>query len=138
MIEFADTVYLAFYLYLVMVLIQWGVASISKANQPNSVPGKISSDLSHESFVFRSHRTFQNTLENSLLFVGTVLFAFILNYQGALFAIAVWVYLVARILHMILYYGIATEKNPSPRSYFFLIGLAANVFMLILIGIRII
>ncbi len=137
MIEFANTVYLAFYLYLVMVLIQWVVASVSKANMPNAVPGKISNDLSHDSFVFRAHRTFHNTLENSVLFIGTILFAFIINYQSAIFAICVWVYLVARILHMVLYYAIATEKNPSPRTYFFLIGLAANIFILVLIGIRI-
>ncbi len=138
MLDFANTVYFAFYLYLILVLIQWAVASITKANLPHAVPGKISSDLSHDSFVFRAHRTFQNTIENSVLFVGTVLFAFILNYQGTLFAFAVWVYVIARILHMILYYAIATEKNPSPRTYFFLTGLAANVFMLILIGIRIV
>jgi uncharacterized MAPEG superfamily protein len=137
MIEFANTVYLAFYLYLLMVLIQWAVASISKANLPNAVPGKISNDLSHDSFVFRAHRTFHNTLENSVLFIGTILFAFIINYQGAIFAICVWVYLVARILHMVLYYAIATEKNPSPRTYFFLIGIAANIFILVLIGIKI-
>jgi len=137
MIEFANTVYLAFYLYLLMVLIQWAVASISKANLPNAVPGKISNDLSHDSFVFRAHRTFHNTLENSVLFIGTILFAFIINYQSAIFAICVWVYLVARILHMVLYYAIATEKNPSPRTYFFLIGIAANIFILVLIGIKI-
>jgi hypothetical protein len=37
---------------------------------------------------------------------------------------------------MALYYAIATEKNPSPRSYFFLIGIIANVVMLVLLGMR--
>ncbi|GAC13236.1 MAPEG family protein [Aliiglaciecola lipolytica] len=138
MIALAHSVYFAFYLYLIMVLIQWLVATFTKANQPAAVPGKLNEDLSHDSFVFRAHRTFHNTLENSVLFVGSVLLAFSLNYQSSLFAIAVWIYVLARLIHMALYYAIATEKNPSPRTYFFLIGLLTNVFILVLIGIRLI
>ncbi|WP_339770596.1 MAPEG family protein [uncultured Paraglaciecola sp.] len=138
MFELAYSAYTAFYLYLVMLLVQWMVATFSKAKQPNAIPGKIDEDLSHDSFVFRSHRTFQNTLENSALFVGTVLFAFVLNYQSPVFAICVWTYVIARILHMVLYYAISTEKNPSPRTYFFLIGLLANVVMLVVVGLRLI
>lgn len=134
--EVAYSAYLAFYVYLVMLLIQWIVATYIKAKQPNAVPGKLSSDLSHHSFVFRAHRTFHNTLENSALFIGTVLFAFALNYQSSIFAICVWLYVAARVVHMALYYGIATEKNPSLRSYFFLIGLVVNIIMLIMIGLR--
>ena len=138
MFELAYSAYTAFYLYLVMLLVQWMVATFSKAKQPNAIPGKIDENLSHDSFVFRSHRTFQNTLENSALFVGTVLFAFVLNYQSPVFAICVWTYVIARILHMVLYYAISTEKNPSPRTYFFLIGLLANVVMLVVVGLRLI
>ncbi|QHJ12696.1 hypothetical protein FX988_02954 [Paraglaciecola mesophila] len=136
MIDLAYSVYTAFYLYLVMLLVQWMVATFSKAKQPNAIPGKIDENLSHDSFVFRAHRTFQNTLENSTLFVGTVLFAFVLNYQSPIFAVCVWMYLIARVMHMALYYAISTEKNPSPRTYFFLIGLLANVVMLVLVGLR--
>ena len=121
-----------------MLLVQWAVATFSKAKQPNAIPGKIDENLSHDSFVFRAHRTFQNTLENSALFVGTVLFAFLLNMQSPVFAICVWVYLAARVVHMVLYYVISTEKNPSPRTYFFLIGLLANVVMLVMLGLRLI
>jgi hypothetical protein len=39
---------------------------------------------------------------------------------------------------MALYYSIATEKNPSPRSYFFLVGLAANITILALIGAKLV
>ena len=138
MFELAYSAYTAFYLYLVMLLVQWMVATFSKAKQPNAIPGKIDENLSHDSFVFRSHRTFQNTLENSTLFVGTVLFAFVLNYQSPVFAICVWTYVIARIVHMVLYYAISTEKNPSPRTYFFLIGLLANVVMLVVVGLRLI
>ena len=138
MTDLAYSAYTAFYLYLVMLLVQWAVATFSKVKQPNAIPGKIDENLSHDSFVFRSHRTFQNTLENSALFVGTVLFAFVLNFQSPIFALCVWVYLAARVVHMALYYAISTEKNPSPRTYFFLIGLLANVVMLVMLGIRLI
>ena len=129
MTEVALSAYLAFYLYLIMLLVQWAVATFSKAKEPNAVPGKIDEDLSHDSFIFRAHRTFHNTLENS---------AFVINYQSPIFAMCIWVYLFARLIHMALYYAIATEKNPSPRSYFFLIGVLANVVMLIMIGLRLI
>ena len=138
MIDLTYSSYTAFYLYLVMLLVQWAVATFSKAKQPNAIPGKINENLSHDSFVFRAHRTFQNTLENSALFVGTVLLAFTLNLQSPIFAICVWVYLAARVVHMVLYYVISTEKNPSPRTYFFLIGLLANVVMLVMLGLRLI
>ncbi|MAD17884.1 MAG: hypothetical protein CL579_17740 [Alteromonadaceae bacterium] len=138
MIDLTYSSYTGFYLYLVMLLVQWAVATFSKAKQPNAIPGKIDENLSHDSFVFRAHRTFQNTLENSALFVGTVLFAFLLNVQSPVFAICVWVYLAARVVHMVLYYIISTEKNPSPRTYFFLIGLLSNVVMLVMLGLRLI
>ena len=138
MTEVALSAYLAFYFYLIMLVIQWAVATFSKAKEPNAVPGKIDENLSHDSFIFRAHRTFHNTLENSALFIGTVLFAFVINYQSPVFAICVWVYVIARLVHMTLYYMIATEKNPSPRSYFFLIGVIANVVMLVMIGLRLI
>ena len=136
--DIANSGYIAFYLYLVMLLIQWVVATFSKSKQPDAVPGKIDNNLSHDSFIFRAHRTFHNTLENSSLFVGTVLLAFVLNVQSPIFAIFIWTYLIARIVHMVLYYVIATEKNPSPRTYFFLIGVAANIAMLVILGLRLI
>ena len=138
MIEVAYSGSIAFYLYLVMLLIQWIVATFSKSKQPDAVPGKINENLSHDSFVFRAHRTFHNTLENSALFVGTILLAFVLNVQSPIFAIFIWTYLIARIVHMVLYYAIATEKNPSPRTYFFLIGVVANIAMLVILGLRLI
>jgi uncharacterized MAPEG superfamily protein len=138
MTEVAHSAYLAFYLYLIMLVVQWAVTTFSKAKEPNAIPGKISEGLSHDSFIFRSHRTFHNTLENSALFIGSVLFAFVINYHSPIFAMCIWVYLIARLIHMALYYLIATEKNPSPRSYFFLIGVIANVVMLVMIGLRLI
>lgn len=138
MTELALSAYFALYIYLIMVFVQWAVATFSKASQENAVPGKLDADLSHESFVFRAHRTFHNTLENSALFLGSVLFAFTMGYHSGIFAMCMWVYVISRLIHMTLYYVIATEKNPSPRSYFFLVCVVANFVMLVLIGLRLI
>lgn len=136
MTEFTLSAYFALYIYLIMVFIQWAVATFSKASQSNAIPGKLDSSLGHDSFVFRAHRTFHNTLENSALFLGTVLFAFIIGFNSVVFAICLWVYVIARLIHMVLYYVIATNKNPSPRSYFFLAGVGANIVMIVLLGLR--
>lgn len=123
---------------LVILLVQWLVASGQKAKQPGAVPGKIDDSLSHSSFVFRAHRTLMNSLENYPLMLGTVFLAFFIGTSAFWTGLFIWIFAIARLIHMILYYKIATEKNPSPRSYFFMIGLAANVALLILCGITLI
>ncbi len=123
---------------LVILLVQWLIASGQKAKQPGAVPGKIDDSLSHSSFVFRAHRTLMNSLENYPLMLGTVFLAFFIGTSAFWTGLFIWVFVIARLIHMILYYKIATEKNPSPRSYFFMIGLAANVALLILCGITLI
>jgi uncharacterized MAPEG superfamily protein len=50
------------------------------------------------------------------------------GYSSFKLSIIVWVYAVARIIHMILYYKIVTDKNPSPRVFF---GLLAFLQMFI-------
>lgn len=121
---------------LVTVFIQWLIASGSKAKQPGAVPGKISESLSHDSFVFRAHRTFHNSIENVPFFLAAAFLAIFVGVDSLWFAISIWVYAFARIIHMLLYYGIATEKNPSPRSYFFMLGVIANAAVLVQIGIE--
>lgn len=120
---------------LVILLLQWFVASGRKAKQPGAVPGKINESLSHDSFVFRAHRTFMNSLENYPLMLGTTFLAFFVGASAFWTALLVWIFVGARLIHMVLYYGIATEKNPSPRSYFFMIGLFANIALLIVCGV---
>lgn len=136
--ELTLSAYFAVYVYLIMLIVQWGVAVVVKAKQPGAVPGKFSASLGHESFVFRAHRTFMNSLENSPLFLGAVFLGFFLNVNSNVFALCIWVYVIARIIHMLLYYAIATEKNPSPRSYFFLIAAIANIALVVLIGLRLV
>lgn len=127
--------FLGLFIILLTLLIQWFVASKTKASQAGAIPGKIPENLSHESFVFRAHRTFMNSLENLPLMLGTTFMAVLIGANSFWTGIFVWVFAIARILHMVLYYAIATEQNPSPRTWFFMIGLLANVALLGLCGI---
>ena len=111
-------------------LVQWFVASLTKASRPGAVPGKIDDSLSHESFVFRAHRTFMNSLENLPAMFATAFLAVLVGADPFWTGLLIWVFVAARGVHMVLYYAIATERNPSPRSYFFMIGLAANLGLL--------
>ncbi|MDO3385356.1 MAPEG family protein [Gilvimarinus sp. SDUM040013] len=126
------------YIALVTLLVQALVAATSKAKQPGAIPGKIDEHLSHNSFVFRAHRTFMNSLENMPLFIGSVFLGVFSGAHAKWLGILVITYAVARIVHMILYYAIATETNPSPRSYFFGIALLAQIGILGLVGVALI
>lgn len=108
------------------------VAASSKASQAGAIPGKIDMALSHASFVFRAHRTFMNSIENVPIMLGTVFLAIFLGANSFWCGLLTWTFAVARLIHMVLYYIIATEVNPSPRSYFFLIALMANIGLLVL------
>src|SRR5690606_4210733 len=93
-------------------LVQWFVASKPKASQAGAIPGKIAENLSHDSFVFRAHRTFMNSLENMPLMLGTTFMAILIGANALWTGVFVWIFALARIVHMALYYRIATEKNP--------------------------
>lgn len=116
------------------VIIQSLVAAQSKASQPGAIPGKIDPSLSHSSFVFRANRTFANSLENITLMLGTSFLAILVGANILLTGVMIWVMAISRIIHMALYYVISTEKNPSPRSYFYLIALVANIALICLCG----
>jgi len=118
------------------LIVQFIVANMSKAGLPNHIPGKIDPSLGHESFVFRAYRTMENSLENIALFLGSAFLAILANVDPFWTGLTIWVYALARIMHMTLYYMLSTEKNPSPRSYFYLLALFANITLLILIFIR--
>ena len=112
---------------ILLLFVQWFIATVSKGSQKGAVPGKIDPALGHESFVFRANRTFMNTLENSPAMLGTCFLAIFIGANSHWVGIFIWAFVISRVIHMLLYYGIATEKNPSPRSYFFMIGLLANL-----------
>ncbi|WP_417666194.1 MAPEG family protein [Pseudidiomarina sp.] len=127
-------VYGGLWVILTTVMVQWIIASGAKAKQAGAVPGKIDETLGHNSFVFRAHRTFHNSLENVPFFIAAAFLAIFVGVDSQWFAISVWAFAFARIVHMLLYYGIATERNPSPRSYFFIIGVIANIVVLVQIA----
>lgn len=130
LVEVYTTAFWAIFIVIATWLVQWFVASSTKAAQPNAVPGKIDQSLSHHSFVFRAHRTFMNSLENVPAMLATAFLAILVGADVFWTGLLIWVFAVSRIIHMGLYYAIATERNPSPRSYFFMMGLAANVGLL--------
>ena len=108
---------------------------IHRGQEGGYLPGVLKTSLDHSSLVFRTHRTFQNSLENIIPLLGMVFIAMLCDYEAFKLSIIVWLYAVARILHMILYYKIATKKNPSPRSIFWAIGFLTNVYLMIDLGI---
>lgn len=119
-------------LVIFMVVLQSLIATVAHRKQTQYIPGIVKSELSHESFVFRSNRTFLNSLENVPVFLISVVFAMFVGVDVMSLANATWVYLVARVIHMALYYVIATEKNPSPRSYFYMIAIFAQLYVLVI------
>jgi len=119
---------------LATLLVQMFIAGSSKAKLPGAIPGKIDPALSHEAFAYRAHRTFHNSLENLPLLLGSAFLAFFIGTNPGWTAAFLWTFTLARLVHMALYYLLVTEKNPSPRSYFYIIALAANAGLLGLCG----
>ena len=124
------------WLLLTTALLQTIIATAAHRKQSVYVPGHVDQDLGHNSFVFRSHRTFQNTLENMPLMLGTAILAMLAGMDAYWLGVLVWVYAVARIIHMVLYYLIGTEKNPSPRSYFYMIALLSNIVLCVMLAVH--
>ncbi|MEH6635940.1 MAG: MAPEG family protein [Halioglobus sp.] len=124
------------WLLLTTALLQTIIATAAHRKQSVYVPGQVDTDLGHNSFVFRSHRTFQNTLENMPLMLGTAILAMFAGMDAYWLGVLVWVYAVARIIHMVLYYLIGTEKNPSPRSYFYVIALLSNIVLCVMLAVH--
>ena len=118
------------WLVLTTITLQAIIAVGAHRRQSKMVPGIVDPALSHDSFVFRSDRTFRNSLENIVPFFGLSVLAMLTGFSAERLAIVVWVYALARLFHMILYYRIATEKNPSPRSYFYMVGLLATFYLI--------
>ncbi|MEM9103683.1 MAG: MAPEG family protein [Pseudomonadota bacterium] len=112
-----------------MVVLQSVIAAIAHRKQATMIPGILDQSLDHHSFVFRSHRTFHNSLENVPLFVLTALLSIALQVSAATVFWSVFVFFIARVFHMVLFYSIATNKNPSPRSYFYIIGLVSQLYL---------
>ena len=127
---------LGMWLILATIVVQAMVAvRVHRRQSGGYSPGVLKSELGHSSIVFRAHRTFHNSLENVIPILGMTIIAMFAGYGALKLSIIVWIYAASRIIHMILYYKIATEKNPSPRSMFWAFGFLANFYLMIDIGI---
>ena len=118
------------------LLLQTMVATVAHRKQSQYIPGIVNETLGHDSFVFRSHRTFQNSLENAPLMFSMAVLAILVGLNPVWLAATVWTFAIARFIHMVLYYVIATEKNPSPRSFFYAIALLSNLVLLGMIAVH--
>ena len=130
--------YWGMFFILATMILQTLVATGAHRKQAQYVPGIVNEGLGHDSFVFRSHRTFQNSLENVPLMFGMAVLAVLVGLNPTSLAATVWVFAIARFIHMVLYYGIATEKNPSPRSFFYLIALLSNLVLVVMVAVHLI
>ena len=130
------TSFWAIWLMVFTMIAQSLIATGAHRKQTEYVPGVVDEKLGHESFVFRSHRTFQNSLENVPLMLFTALLAVLVGLGPASLAWTSWIYAIARVIHMVLYYAIATERNPSPRSYFYLIAMLSNIVLIVMIALH--
>ena len=106
--------------------------------QPGYKVGVIDPSLGQESLFFRAYRTFWNSMENIVPLFGMAILALVSGYSATKLSIVVWTYAIARVFHMILYYMVATDKNPSVRSIFFGIGFLATFYLIIDLGLYLI
>ncbi len=135
MIETYSSALTGLWVIIITIIVQAFVASIAHRRQKKYIPGIVDAQLGHESFVFRSDRAFRNSLENIAPILGLSILAIMSELDAQRLAIIIWVYGGARIIHSMLYYAIATQKNPSPRSYFYIIALGATIVLAYDVGV---
>ena len=132
-----EVYYLSFFgiwALLSLVVIEAIIAMGASRSQKKYTPGILNSDLGPESFVFRSDRAFKNSLENIVPFLGAAIISILLSMDPLRLARLILVYVLARYIYTAVYYSIATRKNPSFRSLFYLVGLIVTIIMLVDIG----
>ncbi|MFQ3362187.1 MAG: putative MAPEG superfamily protein [Woeseiaceae bacterium] len=135
MLETYQSVFFGLWLILTTIIIQAIILIRSHRKQKSYQVGVLDPTLGQESFLFRAYRVFWNSLENIIPFFGMALLAILSGYDSYALSLIVWIYALARIIHMLLYYLIATDKNPSIRTIFYLIGFLANLYLMIDLGI---
>jgi len=136
MFEVYQSVLLGLWLTLSIIIIQAIVLVRVHRRQKGYKVGVIDPALGQSSFFFRAYRTFWNSLENIVPLFGMAVIAMMSGYSPQKLSVVIWIYAVVRIIHMILYYKIATDKNPSIRSLFWATGLIANMYLMVDLGIH--
>ncbi|MDA9109418.1 MAPEG family protein [Woeseiaceae bacterium] len=135
MLEAYQNTFIGLWLILSTIIIQAIILIRSHRRQKTYQVGVMDSTLGQESFLFRSYRVFWNSLENIVPIFGLALLAILSGYDAYILSLVVWIYALTRIFHMFLYYTIATNKNPSIRTVFYLIGFFATLYLMIDLGI---
>lgn len=133
--EVYASVFIGLWLILSTIIIQAIVLIRSHRRHKGYKVGVMDPSLGQESFLFRSYRAFWNSMENIVPMFGMALIAILIGYDAETLNVIVWIYAISRIIHMFLYYFIATDKNPSIRSIFWAIGFFANLYLMIDLGV---
>tara|TARA_B100001109_G_C18798471_1_gene443700 strand:- start:519 stop:941 length:423 start_codon:yes stop_codon:yes gene_type:complete len=136
MFEAYQSTFIGLWLIVATIIVQAMVAvRIHRRQEGGYLPGILKPSLDHTSIVFRTHRTLQNSLENLIPLLALAVIALLSGYEPNKLSIVIWIYAISRIIHMILYYKIATNKNPSPRSVFWAAGFLSTLYLMIDLGI---
>jgi uncharacterized MAPEG superfamily protein len=130
MFEIYKLVFFALWVILTTIFAQAVVLIVAHRMQKNYKVGVIDASLGQQSFLFRSYRAFWNSVENVVLIFPLVIVGILIDYDSNRLGIITWVYAVSRIGHMIVYYFIATDRNPSLRSVFWLFGFFAMAYLI--------
>jgi len=130
MFEIYKLVFFALWVILTTIFAQAVVLIVAHRMQKNYKVGVIDVSLGQQSFLFRSYRAFWNSVENVVLIFPLVIVGILIDYDSNRLGIITWVYAVSRIGHMLVYYFIATDRNPSLRSVFWLFGFFAMAYLI--------
>jgi uncharacterized MAPEG superfamily protein len=130
MFEIYKLVFFALWVILTTIFAQAVVLIVAHRMQKNYKVGVIDASLGQQSFLFRSYRSFWNSVENVVLIFPLVIVGILIDYDSNRLGIITWVYAVSRIGHMLVYYFIATDRNPSLRSVFWLFGFFAMAYLI--------
>ena len=130
MFEIYKLVFFALWVILTTIFAQAVVLIVAHRMQKNYKVGVIDASLGQQSFLFRSYRAFWNSVENVVLIFTLVIVGILIDYDSNRLGIITWVYAVSRIGHMLVYYFIATDRNPSLRSVFWLFGFFAMAYLI--------
>lgn len=108
----------------VLIVIQFGIADVAGIRAKH-VPGMPVTE-GHGSFLFRATRAHANTYENIGLFLLLVMLCLFGGANPLWTSIGIWVFVVARAVHMICYYA----DLRAIRSTAFTIGAIAELGLL--------
>ena len=135
MFDAYNSSFLALWVILTTIIFQAIVYIRLHRRQRGYKVGVMDPALGQTSFLFRAYRTFWNSIENIIPLFGIAILAILSEYDSLKLSIILWIYAMSRIIHMIIYYKVVTNKNPSLRSIPFGIGFLACFYLIVDLGI---